>query len=87
MVRVRSLAGAECDLECAHGDLFVLNFLTLLTEFIGVNFALAYFGVSKYYSVPIAAVMLFTAAATRPASSTASYTVVAPRERCFRFML
>jgi Mn2+/Fe2+ NRAMP family transporter len=46
------------------GDLFMLNFMTLLTEFIGVNFAMAYFGVSKYYSVPIAAVMLFTFAAT-----------------------
>ena len=46
------------------GDLFVLNFLTLLTEFIGVNFALAYFGVSKFYSVPVAAVTLFTFAAT-----------------------
>jgi NRAMP (natural resistance-associated macrophage protein)-like metal ion transporter len=46
------------------GDLFVLNFLTLLTEFIGVNFALAYFGISKYYSIPVAAVLLFTFAAT-----------------------
>ncbi len=46
------------------GDLFVLNFLTLLTEFIGVNFALAYFGVSKYYSIPVAAATLFTFAAT-----------------------
>jgi Mn2+/Fe2+ NRAMP family transporter len=46
------------------GDLFVLNFLTLLTEFIGVNFALAYFGVSKFYSIPVAAVTLFTFAAT-----------------------
>jgi NRAMP (natural resistance-associated macrophage protein)-like metal ion transporter len=46
------------------GDLFLLNFLTLLTEFIGVNFALAYFGVSKFYSVPVAAVTLFTFAAT-----------------------
>jgi hypothetical protein len=26
------------------GDLFMLNFMTLLTEFIGVNFALAYGG-------------------------------------------
>jgi Mn2+/Fe2+ NRAMP family transporter len=41
-----------------------LNFLTLLTEFIGVNFALAYFGVSKDYSIPVAAVALFTFAAT-----------------------
>jgi Mn2+/Fe2+ NRAMP family transporter len=46
------------------GDLFVLNFLTLLTEFIGVNFALAYFGVSKDYSVPVAAATLFTFAAS-----------------------
>ncbi len=46
------------------GDLFLLNFLTLLTEFIGVRFALAYFGISQYYSVPAAAVLLFSFAAT-----------------------
>jgi NRAMP (natural resistance-associated macrophage protein)-like metal ion transporter len=46
------------------GDLFILNFLTLLTEFIGVNFALAYFGIPKTYSVPAAAVLLFAFAAT-----------------------
>jgi Mn2+/Fe2+ NRAMP family transporter len=46
------------------GDLFILNFLTLLTEFIGVNFAMGYFGVNKIYSVPVAAAMLFTFAAT-----------------------
>ncbi len=46
------------------GDLFILNFLTLLTEFIGVSFALSYFGVSKDYSVPVAAVALFTFAAS-----------------------
>jgi Mn2+/Fe2+ NRAMP family transporter len=40
------------------GDLFVLNFLTIVTEFIGVNLALGYFGVSPYISVPIAAVAL-----------------------------
>jgi NRAMP (natural resistance-associated macrophage protein)-like metal ion transporter len=39
-------------------DLFVLNFLTIVTEFIGVNFALSYFGVSKYVSVPVAFVLL-----------------------------
>jgi NRAMP (natural resistance-associated macrophage protein)-like metal ion transporter len=39
-------------------DLFILNFLTIVTEFIGVNFALSYFGVSKYVSVPIAALLL-----------------------------
>jgi Mn2+/Fe2+ NRAMP family transporter len=37
------------------GDLFVLNFLTIVTEFIGVSLALGYFGVSPYISVPIAA--------------------------------
>ena len=40
------------------GDLFLLNFLTIVTEFIGVSLALAYFGVSKYIAVPIAAVVL-----------------------------
>ncbi len=37
------------------GDLFLLNFLTIVTEFIGVSLALGYFGVSTYISVPIAA--------------------------------
>jgi Mn2+/Fe2+ NRAMP family transporter len=37
------------------GDLFILNFLTIATEFIGVSLALGYFGVSEYISVPIAA--------------------------------
>ena len=40
------------------GDLFLLNFLTITTEFIGVSLALAYFGVSKYVAVPVAAVLL-----------------------------
>jgi Mn2+/Fe2+ NRAMP family transporter len=40
------------------GDLFVLNFLTIVTEFIGVSLALSYFGVSAYISVPIAAAIL-----------------------------
>ena len=39
-------------------DLFVLNFMTIVTEFIGVGLALEFFGVSKYYSVPIAGVLL-----------------------------
>ncbi|MBV9309327.1 MAG: divalent metal cation transporter, partial [Solirubrobacterales bacterium] len=39
-------------------DLFVLNFLTVVTEFIGVSLALGYFGVSKYVAVPIAAAAL-----------------------------
>ncbi|MGO9077801.1 MAG: NRAMP family divalent metal transporter [Streptosporangiaceae bacterium] len=40
------------------GDLFLLNFLTIVTEFIGVSLALRYFGISAYISVPIAAVLL-----------------------------
>jgi Mn2+/Fe2+ NRAMP family transporter len=40
------------------GDLFLLNFLTIVTEFIGVSLALDYFGVSEYISVPLAAVVL-----------------------------
>src|SRR5271165_5647612 len=40
------------------GDLFILNFLTLVTEFIGVSLALRYFGVSPFISVPIAALLL-----------------------------
>src|SRR5579862_4246259 len=46
------------------GDLFLLNFLTIVTEFIGVDLALSYFGVSRYISVPIAAALLFTITAT-----------------------
>jgi Mn2+/Fe2+ NRAMP family transporter len=40
------------------GDLFLLNFLTIVTEFIGVSLALRYFGVSPYISVPLAGVIL-----------------------------
>jgi len=40
------------------GDLFLLNFLTIVTEFIGVRLSLGYLGVSKYIAVPIAAVGL-----------------------------
>jgi Mn2+/Fe2+ NRAMP family transporter len=46
------------------GDLFVLNFLTIVTEFIGVALALGYFGVSSYVSVPIAAAVLIAITAT-----------------------
>ena len=34
------------------GDLFLLNFLTIVTEFIGIGLAAAYFGASKYIVVP-----------------------------------
>ncbi len=40
------------------GNLLVLDFLTIVTEFIGVDLALGYFGVSKYISVPAAALGL-----------------------------
>ncbi len=46
------------------GDLFILNFLTLVTEFIGVSLASSYFGVSPYISVPLMAVLLVVATAT-----------------------
>src|SRR5260370_25476257 len=40
------------------GDLFILNFLTIVTEFIGVSLAMSYFGISPFISVPVAAVAL-----------------------------
>jgi Mn2+/Fe2+ NRAMP family transporter len=40
------------------GDLFLLNFLTIVTEFIGISLAAEYIGVSKYVAVPISAVAL-----------------------------
>ena len=46
------------------GDLFILNFLTIATEFIGVSLALDYFGVSHYISVPIARLLLVVMTAT-----------------------
>ncbi len=46
------------------GDLFILNFLTIVTEFIGVSLALRYFGVSPYISVPIAGLVLIVIIAT-----------------------
>ncbi len=45
-------------------DLFVLNFLTVVTEFIGVSLALGYFGVSQYVAVPIAALALIAVTAS-----------------------
>ncbi|HVB94246.1 MAG TPA: NRAMP family divalent metal transporter [Acidimicrobiales bacterium] len=40
------------------GDLFLLNFLTIVTEFIGVSLAASYAGISEYVAVPTAAVAL-----------------------------
>ena len=44
-------------------DLFILNGLTIITEFIGVSLALSYFGVSKTIGVPLAALLLLGVAA------------------------
>jgi Mn2+/Fe2+ NRAMP family transporter len=48
----------------AVGDLFVLNFLTLVTEFIGVSLALRHFGVSPFISVPLTGLLLIIATAS-----------------------
>jgi Mn2+/Fe2+ NRAMP family transporter len=46
------------------GDLFLLNFLTLVTEFIGVSLSFGYFGVSAYLSVPLMALLLVAVTVT-----------------------
>jgi Mn2+/Fe2+ NRAMP family transporter len=48
----------------SSADLFVLNFLTLVTEFIGVALALEYLHVDRTVSVPIAAGALIAIAVT-----------------------
>ena len=40
------------------GDLFILNFLTIVTEFIGIGYSAQYFGFSQYVVVPLAALTL-----------------------------
>src|ERR1035437_7195571 len=40
------------------GDLFILNFLTLVTEFIGVSLGMSFLGVSSFISVPVTALIL-----------------------------
>ena len=45
-------------------DLFILNFLTIVTEFIGFSMALNYFGVSPLISVPIGVVGLIAVTVT-----------------------
>jgi len=46
------------------GDLFILNFLTIVTEFIGVSLSLGYLGVSEYIAVPSAALGLIAMTVT-----------------------
>ena len=44
-------------------DLFILNALTIVTEFIGVQLALGYFGIPKDIAIPLGAVLLFAVVA------------------------
>ncbi|HEX2016122.1 MAG TPA: NRAMP family divalent metal transporter [Solirubrobacteraceae bacterium] len=46
------------------GALLILNFCTIVTEFIGVSLALGYFGVSDTLAVPLAAVALLAITAS-----------------------
>ena len=46
------------------GSILLLNFLIIITEFIGISLSMVYFGVSPYLSVPIAALLLFAVTAT-----------------------
>jgi len=40
-------------------SILLLNFLIIITEFIGVEYSMQYFGVSKYVAVPVAILLLF----------------------------
>jgi Mn2+/Fe2+ NRAMP family transporter len=44
-------------------DLFILNALTIVTEFIGISLALGFFGLPKYAGVLVAAVLVMVGAA------------------------
>jgi hypothetical protein len=46
------------------GNLFLLNFLTIVTEFIGITLATDYISISRYVVVPTAAVALIAIMAT-----------------------
>ena len=45
-------------------SILLLNFLIIITEFIGISLSMDYFGVSPYISVPIAVVLLFAVTAS-----------------------
>jgi NRAMP (natural resistance-associated macrophage protein)-like metal ion transporter len=45
-------------------SILFLNFLIIVTEFIGISLAMDYFGVSPYISVPVAVVLLFSVTAS-----------------------
>ena len=46
------------------GSILLLNFLIIITEFIGISLSMEYFNVSPYISVPIAAILLFAVTAS-----------------------
>ncbi len=46
------------------GSILVLNFLIIITEFIGISLSMRYLGVSPYLSVPVAVVVLFLVTAS-----------------------
>ncbi len=69
------------------GDLFLLNFLTIVTEFIGISLAAEYIGVSKYVVVPVSAAALVAIMASgsfRRGSGPCSFSSRSPccRSRC-----
>jgi Mn2+/Fe2+ NRAMP family transporter len=45
-------------------SILFLNFLIIITEFIGVEYSMQYFGVSAYVAVPVAILLLFGVTAT-----------------------
>jgi Mn2+/Fe2+ NRAMP family transporter len=45
-------------------SILLLNFLIIVTEFIGVSMSMQFFGVSRFIAVPIAAIALFALTAT-----------------------
>ncbi|NNN10079.1 MAG: divalent metal cation transporter [Acidimicrobiaceae bacterium] len=45
-------------------SILFLNFLIIVTEFIGISLSMEYFGVSPYISVPVAVALLFAVTAT-----------------------
>ena len=45
-------------------SILLLNFLIIVTEFIGISLSMRFFGVSPYVSVPVAAVTLFAVTST-----------------------
>ncbi len=46
------------------GSILLLNFLIIVTEFIGISLSMEYFGVSPYVSVPVAVIALFAVTAS-----------------------